>query len=191
MPVMNARPCLGYCISICDRCFSGCELQGVFNPIEFECLTKPTHECDPTSREQRESLKDVPDIKSKILVKLMNELTGIVLSRIGQEGIYLKILEVPQIFTEERRKSVKLKLPTNRVLIEEKDCIDIDLSAKDKTKDHWSHRIIKDYGDIVKTKITQNELKEFLSITKPTFGVFRFSVRNHALKCYLLIYLVI
>jgi hypothetical protein len=120
-------------------------------------------------------------------VKLLAE---VVFFRIGPGEIYLKIVEVPtQFFTEERRKRLELKLPSNKMLIEENDCIDIDLSAKNRAKDHWSHRV-KDGGEY-KIMITQDDLREFLKITKSTFGVFRFCASDPMIERYTLVYLSI
>jgi hypothetical protein len=46
MPIKNDNPPVGFRISLCEKCLSGCHLRPIFYPIEFWALLKPTHECD-------------------------------------------------------------------------------------------------------------------------------------------------
>jgi hypothetical protein len=178
----------GYRVSFCDSCFSGCKSRPVSYPIEFEGLTKLTHECNPKDYFLDRSVEEISEIKSQIQVQSINILTKVVDSRIGQGEAYLKIVKVlpPRLFPEEWRRT--LKLPANRSLIEEKDCIEIDPSYGENHNDHWFSRAIKDFSSSDKLKITRIELKDFLSIAKATFGVFRFNARDPGTSHYYLIY---
>jgi len=94
-----------------------------------------------------------------------------------------------QFFIEERRS--RWKLPPNTVPIEENDCTIIDICFIEQYGDHWSCRAIKEHSKNDNIKITQDEIKEFLRITKSTFGVFQIDKNDPSEKRYLLLYLVL
>jgi hypothetical protein len=194
MPTTKVILPTSYHISFCESCFSGCKLRPVFDPIEFEGLTKLTHECNPKDSFLDRSTEEISRIKSQVQVQLIDILTKVVDSRIGQEDAYLKLVKVlpPRLFPKEWRRT--LKLPTNRSLIVEEDCIKIDPFRKEMHKDHWFSRALKDFGSSGssdKLKITKNELKDFLSTARSTFGVFRTNASDPGTKYYFLIYVAI
>jgi hypothetical protein len=184
----------GYRISVCDKCLSGEGLKGEFNLIEFEGLLKFSHVCDPKSLTADQTSQDFTKKKGQVQDLLASILTKVVDFRIGQRDAYLKIVEVPaQIFTdEERRTEIMLKLPPNRSLIDEEDCIEfnhLEVEHKDHWSYHWSYRAINNYKGNDKIKIARNELIEFLNFAKSTFGVFRFNTADSGRKVYFLLYL--
>jgi hypothetical protein len=189
MPIKNDRLPVGFRISLCEKCLSGCHLRPVFYPIEFWALLKPIHECDSKALVLQND-KNVSNLTNQVEEKLVNYLEKIVFSKIGQKDVYLKIVDVrTQFFIEEIRS--RWKLPPNTVPIEENDCTKIDICLIEEYGDHWSCRAIKERGKNDYIKITQEELKEFLRVTKSTFGVFQID-RNDPLKNgYLLLYLVL
>jgi hypothetical protein len=180
----------GYQISVCDTCLSGCKLRPVFYPIEFEGATKLDHQCDPKNLYVGQNEEEIPEKRRQVKVLLGDFLSKIVSSRIGQRDAYLKAIELSKhAFSEERRRN--FKIPANRSLIEERDCIRINPSHDMESMDHWFCRTIRECGKNNNVRITQNELKEFLSIARSTFGVFRVDTSGPAKKSYLLIYLVL
>jgi hypothetical protein len=86
---------------------------------------------------------------------------------------------------------ILLALSPNTVPIEENDCTKIDICHIEQYGDHWSCRAIKERSKNDNIKITQEELKEFLRITKSTFGVFQIDRNDPLEKRYLLLYLVL
>lgn len=178
----------GYQVAFCDRCFSGCEFRSVYYPIEFEGMTKLIHKCNPKKSFLDQSAEDISRIKSQIQVKLMDYLTKEVNFRIGQGEAYLKFKKVlpSRFFSEELR--TMLKLPADRSLIEEKDCIEVDPSLEEIQKTQWFSRAIRDIGNSDRLKITGDELNAFLSLAQSTCGVFRIKVSDPGAKYYLLIY---
>ena len=92
-------------------------------------------------------------------------------------------------FSEETR--IRWRLPPNRSLIEERNCIKINSSRDTQNIGHWFYRIIRGYDKGNNVKITQSELMEFLRIARSTFGVFQVDTMDPAKKYYLLIYLVL
>jgi hypothetical protein len=177
----------GYHVAFCDSCFLGCEVRPVYYPIEFEGATKLTHKCNPKDSFLDRSAEEISRIKSQIQVKSMDYLTKVVDLRIGQGEAYLKLKMVPShLFSEERRRT--LKLPTDRSLIEEMDCIEIDPALEEIHKTRWFSRAIEDIDSSDKLKITRNELKDFLSLARSTFGVFRIKLSDPRAKYYFLIY---
>lgn len=182
----------GYQISLCDTCLSGCKLRPVLYPIEFEAVIKLVHECDSknlfTSQNQNE--EEILEKKRHVQASLGDMLSQVVSSRIGQREAYLKARKLSQnAFSEETRR--KWKLPPNRSLIEEKDCIKFNPSRDMANIDHWFHRTIRDYDEDSDVKVTQGEPTEFLQIAKATFGVFQVDTNDPAKKYYFLIYLVL
>jgi hypothetical protein len=189
MPIKNDKLPVGFRISLCEKCLSGCHLRPVFYPIEFWALLKPIHECDSKTLVLQND-KNVSNMTNQVEDKLLNYLEKFVFSRIGQKDVYLKIVDVPtQFFIEERRS--RWKLPPNTVPIEEDDCTKIDICHIEQYGDHWSCRAIKERSKNDNIKITQEELKEFLRITKSTFGVFQIDRNDPLEKRYLLLYLVL
>jgi hypothetical protein len=189
MPIKNDRLPVGFRISLCEKCLSGCHLRPVFYPIEFWALLKPIHECDSNTLVLQND-KNVSNLTNQVEEKLVNYLEKIVFSKIGQKDVYLKIVDVrTQFFIEERRS--RWKLPPNTVPIGENDCTKIDICLIEQYGDHWSCRAIKERGKNDYIKITQEELKEFLRVTKSTFGVFQIDRNDPIKNGYLLLYLVL
>ena len=184
-PVNNTKLPTGYRISVCDKCLKYYKLDKVFNPIEIEGLTKPIHGCDHNCLVDELGHTNPQNNKNPEQIQSEGTLTQVVFSRIGQGDTSLKVIEVPeQFFIEEKRRGIKL--PPNRSLIEEKDCIEID--SKDN-KTHWFWRAIKQYSNRDKIKLTREELKDFLSMARSTSAVFRSSSRETGKKWYFLMYL--
>jgi hypothetical protein len=182
----------GYRISFCDTCLLGSKLIPVFYPIEVEGITKPDHKCNPKNPFVAKNEEEIEEKKHQLKVLLRDMLLDVVKSRIGQRDAYLNAVILSQhAFSEEVRR--KLKLPANRHLIEEKDCIKINSSCDKESRDHWFCRAIRECAkvNINRIKITQNELTEFLSITRSTFGVFRVDSCDSMRTQHLLIYLVL
>lgn len=189
MQIKNDNPPVGFRISLCEKCLSGCHLRPIFYPIEFWALLKPTHECDSNTLVMQNDM-NASNMTNQVEEKLLNYLEKVVFSRIGQKDVYLKIVDVPtQFFIEERRS--RWKLPPNTVPIEENDCTKIDICFIEQYGDHWSCRAIKERSKNDNIKITQEEIKEFLRITKSTFGVFQIDKNDPLEKRYLLLYLVL
>ena len=179
-PVNNTKLPTGYRISVCDKCLKYSRLDEVFIPIEIEGLTNPIHVCDHNCHVDELDHTNPPSNKNP-----KGTLTQVVFSRIGQGDTHLNIIGVPaQFFTEEKRRGIKL--PPGRSLIEEKDCIEID--SKDN-KTHWFWRAIKQYIDRDKIKLTREELRDFLSMARSTFAVFRLSKQETGTKWYFLMFL--
>jgi hypothetical protein len=177
-------------ISFCDTCLSGCNLRPVFYPIESVGATKLDHQCDPKNLYVGQNEEEILEMKCQVKDMLGDSLSKLVSSRIGQRDAYLKAMELSQhTFSEETRRN--LKLPANRFLIEERDCIKINPFHDMESMDHWFCRTIRECGKNNNVRITQNELKEFLSIARSTFGVFRVDTSGPTKKHYLLIYLVL
>ena len=189
MPIKNDNPPVGFRISLCEKCLSGCHLRPIFYPKEFWALLKPIHECDSKTLVMQNDVS-VSNMTNQVEEKLLNYLEKAVFSRIGQKDVYLKIVDLPtQFFIEERRS--RWKLPPNTVPIEENDCTIIDICFIEQYGDHWSCRAIKEHSKNDNIKITQEEIKEFLRITKSTFGVFQIDKKDLSEKRYLLLYLVL
>ena len=189
-PKKNAKLPVGYRMSDCTRCTEGYKLEGVFYPIEFEGLTKPLHGCDEYGLQLVESgHATTAETKSPKQIQLEEILLKVVFSRIGQEDAYLRVEQVSaEIFNEERRG--RIRLSPDRSLIEEKDCIEIEsLSKYDKA--HWIWRAFKECSGSDKIRLTREELKDFLSISRSTFAVFRVNVSDRVKKQYFLMYLSI
>lgn len=176
----------GYQISLCDTCLSGCNLGPVFYPIEVEGVTKLNHKCDPKNSLVGKTEEEILGMKLQLQVFL----SKVVSSRVGHRDAYLKILKLSQnAFSKERQST--LKLPANRSIIEEKDCIEINPSCDGEHMNHWFCRAIKECDKNSNIKINRKELAEFLRIAKSTFGVFRIGMSDPVRKNYLLMYLVI
>lgn len=176
----------GYRISYCDTCLSGCNLMQVFYPIEFEGITKLDHKCDPKNPFVGQNEEKILKLKRQVKILLRDKLSKIVSSRIGQRDAYLKAVKLSQYaFSEEKR--TQLKVPANRYLIEERDCVKINPSCNKEAMDHWFCRVIRECDKNENVKITQNELAEFLRLARSTFGVFQVGTK----KYYWLIYLVL
>ncbi|MGC1135178.1 MAG: hypothetical protein WA941_20285 [Nitrososphaeraceae archaeon] len=188
-PVNNTKLPEAYRISVCDKCLKWYKLGGVSYPIEFEGLTKPIHGCDHGGLVGESDHVHPQNKKSPEQIQLEGMLTEVVFLRIGQGDAYLKVKLIrAQFFTEEIRREIEL--PPDRSLIEEKDCIEVgSLSKEDKA--HWSWRAIKQCSDSDKIKLTREDLKDFLSIARSTFAVFRADVSGSLKKQYFLMYLSI
>ena len=107
IPIKNDKLPVGYRISLCEKCLSGCHLRPIFYPIEFWALLKPTHECDSKTLVLQNDM-NVSNMTNQVEEKLLNYLEKVVFSRIGQKDVYLKIVDVPtQFFIEERRSRWK------------------------------------------------------------------------------------
>lgn len=192
MPSKKETLPTGYRISFCDTCLLGNKLIPVFYPIEVEGITKPDHKCNPKDLFVAKNEEKNSEIKQRVKGLLGDMLSKVVRTRIGQKDAYLKtIMLSPLAFSEELRR--KLKLPANRHLIEEKNCIKIDSSCDKESMDHWFCRAIRECAkvNLNNIKITQNELTEFLSIARSTFGVFRVDSCDSVKAQHLLIYLVL
>jgi hypothetical protein len=177
----------GYYVSFCDSCLTGCKLGPVFNPIELEVATRLTHKCNHKDSFLDLSAEEISNIRSQIQVKLMDVLTKVVDYRIGQGEAYLKLKVLPsRLFSEEWRRT--LKLPPDRSLIEEKDCIEIDPFSKEIYETQWFSRAIKGIGSSNKPKITRNELNHFLSLARSTFRVFKIKESDPEIIYYFLMY---
>jgi hypothetical protein len=175
----------GYRTSLCNICLSGGGLEPVYNPIEGEALMKFSHTCDPRSLALVQNITDIPNRKSQIQHDLVNYLSKVVNIRIGQRETYLKVVDLPaQIFTTEERK--KVKLPANRSLIEEEDCINLNYR---EDRNHWLYQAINDDGTMKMIKVDKSESIKFLNIAKATFGAFRARTVDGA-KHYFLMYIV-
>ena len=180
----------GYQISFCDTCLSGCNLRPVLYPIEFEVVAKLVHKCDPKNLFTGQNGEEILEKKRQLKDSLGNGLSEVTSSRIGQKEAYLKGAKLSQhAFSEETR--IRCRLPPNRSLIEERDCIKINSSRDTQNIGHWFYRIIREYDKGNNVKITQSELMEFPRIARSTFGVFQVDTMDPAKKYYLLIYLVL
>ena len=187
VPTRKVKLPTGYQVSFCDKCLSG-SIRPVFYPIEVEGATKLVHDCkdenffaDQTEEEFKRIKRQAKDLLGERLSKAVN-------SRIGQGDARLKAVKLSQqAFSEDVRK--KLKLPANRSLIEERDSIKVNLPCDREGMDYdWFCRAIREAGkNNSSTKISKNELIEFLRIAKSTYRVFADIVR----KDYFLIYLVL
>jgi hypothetical protein len=192
MPSKKETLPTGYRISFCDTCLLGSKLIPVFYPIEVEGITKPDHKCNPKDLFVAKNEEKTEEKKHQLKVLLRDMLLNVVRSRTGQREAYLNAVILSQhACSEEVRR--KLKLPANRHLIEEKDCIKINSSCDEESRDHWFCRAIRECAkvNINSIKITQNELTEFLSIARSTFGVFRVDSCDSMRAQHLLIYLVL
>ena len=165
-------------------------MRPVFNPIEFEGVTKLDHRYDPKNLYVDQNGEEILEMKRKVKDLFGEWLSRIVSSRIGQRDAYLKVVKLSQhTFSEETRRNSKL--PASRSPIEERDCIKINASYDMESMDHWLCRTIRECDKNNNIKITQDEETEFLSIARSTFGVFRVNTSDPAKKLYLLIYLVL
>ncbi len=186
----------GYQISFCDTCLSGCKLRPVLlYPIDFEAITKLIHKCDSKKlfigQNQNQNEEEILEKKRQVKVLLGDNLSQIVSSRIGQRDAYLKAVKLSQnAFSEETQRKWK-KLPPDRSLIEEKECINFNPSTGMANINHWFHRTIREHDEDTNVKVTQSELTEFLRIAKATFGIFQVDTNDPTKKYYFLIYLVL
>ena len=187
VPAKKMKLTTGYRISFCDTCVPGCSLKGVFYPIEFEAAIKTEHECDSKDLFDGQNEEQIVEKPRQVKVLLEDYLLKSVSIRLGQKDAYLKAMKLSKHwFSEGRRRN--FKIPANKSLIEEKDCIKTNFSYD---KDHWFYRTISTWGKNSTVKLTQNELTEFLKIASSTFGVFGISTSDPADKSYFLIYLVL
>jgi hypothetical protein len=162
----------------------------VFYPIEVEGITKLDHKCDPKNPFVGQNEEKILKLKRQVNILLRDKLSKIVSSRIGQRDAYLKAVKLSQYaFSEEKR--TQLKVPANRYLIEERDCVKINPSCNKDAMDHWFCRVIRECDKNENVKITQNELAEFLRLARSTFGVFQVGTSDPAKKHYWLIYLAL
>jgi hypothetical protein len=187
IPTRKGIPATGYRISFCDKCLSG-SFWPVYYPIEVEGATKLVHNCNDENLSAGQTEDEILRIKRQAKDLLGDRLSKAVTSRNGQRDACLKAVKLSrQVFSEEVRK--KLKLPANRSLIEERDSIKINLPCdRESMGYYWFCRAIREAGkNNSSIKISQNELIEFLSIAKSSFGVFADIVR----KDYFLIYFVL
>ena len=116
-----------------------------------------------------QNITDIPNKKSHIQHDLVNYLSKVVNIRTGQRDTYLKVVDLPaQIFTTEERK--KVKLPANRSLIEEEDCINLNYR---EDRNQLLYQAINDDGSMKMIKVDKSESIKFLNIAKATFGAFR------------------
>jgi hypothetical protein len=187
MPIKKEVFPTGYQILNCDNCLSGCSLRSVFLPIEIEFRTKPVHKCNHKNLFVGHNEDEKARVKRQAKDLLEDYLSSIVRSRISQRDVYLKTVKLSrQAFSDEGLK--RLEIPANKIPIEESDSIKINLPCDtESTGYYWFCRAIREDDKNNSTKISQNELKEFVSVTKSTFAVFADIVR----KDYFLIYLVL
>ena len=165
-------------------------MRPVLYPIEFEVVAKLVHKCDPKNLFTGQNGEEILEKKRQLKDSLGNGLSEVTSSRIGQKEAYLKGAKLSQhAFSEETR--IRCRLPPNRSLIEERDCIKINSSRDTQNIGHWFYRIIREYDKGNNVKITQSELMEFPRIARSTFGVFQVDTMDPAKRCYLLIYLVL
>jgi len=80
MPIKNDNPPVGFRISLCEKCLSGCHLRPIFYPIEFWALLKPTHECDSKTLVMQNDVS-VSNMTNQVEEKLLNYLEKVVFSR--------------------------------------------------------------------------------------------------------------
>ena len=114
----------------------------------------------------KKNITDIPNKKSHIQHDLVNYLSKVVNIRTGQRDTYLKVVDLPaQIFTTEERK--KVKLPANKSLIEEEDCINLNYR---EDRNDWLYQAINDDGTMKMIKVDKSESIKFLNIAKATFG---------------------
>jgi hypothetical protein len=187
VPTRKVKLLTGYQVSFCDKCLLG-SFRPVFYPIEVEGATKLVHNCKDENFFADQTEEEFKRIKRQAKDLLGERLLKAVTSRIGQGDARLKAVKLSQqAFSEDVRK--KLKLPASRSLIEERDSIKVNLPCDREGMDYyWFCRAIREAGkNNSSTKISKNELIEFLRIAKSTYGVFADIVR----KDYFLIYLVL
>ena len=125
----------GYQISFCDTCLSGCNLRPVLYPIEFEAVAKLVHKCNPKNLFSGQNGEEILKKKRQLKDFLGNRLSEVTASRIGQKEAYLKGAKLSlHAFSEETR--IRWRLPPNRSLIEERDCIKINSSRDTQNIDN-------------------------------------------------------
>jgi hypothetical protein len=148
---------------ICDLCLSG-QIDAVWNFVEDGSLTKIIHACDP---EVVMRLKHLDEDKRKAFqYTSLRSLADAVNYWIGHGEVYLKAEEL--LPTERYDFVTDAKRPPSH-----EDYIGLG----DLKENYWAERAIKEdkrtpmaAGAVT---ITKDELLDFLSITRATFGIFR------------------
>jgi hypothetical protein len=179
----------GFRVYSCYRCLTN-SLHRVFYPTNKEGTTiEDRHECNPhiiTANEHRQNKSDI--------IKKLND-TSCELLKYGINGSttnrdnYVICIELSDIPEEEEKEVLQLtnqqnpKTPISFWYQKEK-CIKLNLDNEDgkynNTNPHWAERAIEDG----QTKLTDQELSEFLQLVKTaTFALFKIK-RKGDLHCY-------
>lgn len=160
-PMSIVKP-LGF-RGICDLCLSG-QIEAVWNFVEDGSLTKIIHACDP---EVVMRLKHLAEDKRKSFhYTSFRCLADAVNYWIGHDEVYLKAEEL--LPTERYDFVTDAKRPPSYG-----DYIGLG----DLKENHWADRAIKENKKTPTAAgavtITKDELLDFLSIARATFGIFR------------------
>jgi hypothetical protein len=146
---------------ICDLCLSG-QIEAVWNFVEDGSLTKVIHACDaeavmrvtPQSEEKRKALRHAS----------VRCLADVVNYWIGHTEVYLKAEEI--LPTESYDFVTNAERPSHGGYI-----------SLDPKENDWADRAVKENKKTSMATgavtINKNELMDFLSIARATFGIFR------------------
>ena len=191
----------GYKVQSCNRCLDGNMFEPVFASIQMEALSKEMvgHYCMPKAQAALYQKQDKRDLINRVHRDLLYFLINVVNSRINLKGTQDRVLLISQELDNEfLRQYSKAMFPMgtlNRTWKKQEEFIDLGPIKNHAENDnmnkeeHWSVRATKKEGQQREKiiKIDMNELKEFLCITKATFGAFRIRVREDGLvHCFLI-----
>jgi hypothetical protein len=172
----------------------------VFASIQMEALSKEMvgHYCMPKAQAALDQKQDKGDLIKQVHRDLLYFLINVVNSRINlkgtQDGVHLMSQELDNDFLRQYSNAM-FPIGLNRTWKKQEEFIDlgpIKNHAENNNmnkEEHWAVRATKKEGQQREKiiKIDMNELKEFLSITKATFGAFRIRVCEDGLvRCFLI-----
>jgi hypothetical protein len=190
----------GYRVRFCNKCLEGNICEPVFGSIQMEALAKDMigHYCMPEARAAVDQQQNKGDLIKRVHENLSSILINVVNLRLSFKGIrdgaYLKSQELDNEFLTQYPNKIFPIGIINRTWIKQEELIDLgpiinhDENNMNNEKD-WAIRAVKKEGQHPEKliKIDMSELKEFLRITKATFGAFRIRVGDVGpVRCFLI-----
>lgn len=190
----------GYRVRFCSGCLGGNICEPVFGSIQMEALAKDMvgHCCVPEALAPVDQQQIKGDLIKRAHENLSPILFDVVTLRLSHSGLHdgacLKSQELDNEFLRQYPNTTFPMSARNRTWIKQEELIDLgplinhNENNTNNEKD-WAIRTVKKEGQHPEKiiKIDMSELKDFLRITKATFGVFRVRVGDVGpVRCFLI-----
>ncbi|MBV9178437.1 MAG: hypothetical protein JO297_15535 [Nitrososphaeraceae archaeon] len=203
---------IGYRVQSCNTCIQGNRLDPIWDgSIELQALTKINHRCQPetllSSINQQQNTNDIQNVIRQIQADLISYLVQVVNIRIatqqsmeagrqiGGDDVWLRAQElyIPKLMFEIMADK---KLSDDRSWLKEEEYIDLGNISADCNRGNnnnkeqhktWVYPLIKQEVVVKTLKINNNEVMNFLNITKSAFGAFQVQVDDNQSNRYFVI----
>jgi hypothetical protein len=186
----------GYRVQVCNNCLRGNCLESVLDSsIELDALTKTKHTCEIQTSglsKIRQDKEDLPNIIIEVQEKLLSCLKQAIFMRIvehqGRSKAHVS-LKAHEFYGHKLllQHLGNKRLPDDKSSIAEEEYINLgkigrSIDGSLEEKNHWTSRLIKEEGFTKIIKINENELLEFIRVSKATFGTFEIQIDDESIR---------